>query len=131
MQTIDAESALSNASALVAEDYTVLLVREKYGYICPITEQSFFRELVFCIVLDEEEYGKFKARIGKDMEIGFICSQGASPGSFSAQPVKEVEFDKLYMQLEYVQSMANSERQDEAQRAHEGLLYEPHQGIQG
>jgi len=66
-QTIDAEHALSNITALVGDEYTVLVVREKYGYLCPITEQTFFRELVFCLILDEKEYDTFKQRVGKDV----------------------------------------------------------------
>jgi hypothetical protein len=37
LQAIDAEAAFSNVSALVSENYTVVIVREKYAHICPIT----------------------------------------------------------------------------------------------
>lgn len=102
LQTIDAESALSNISALVSEDYTVLLVRERYGYVCPITEQTFFRGLVFCLILSEADYDKFKERIGQDVKVGLVCKQGSTPGQFTGQPLEDVSYEKLYTQLEYV-----------------------------
>lgn len=129
LQTIDAEHALSNISGLISEDYTVMIVRQKYGYLCPITEQTFFRGLVFCLVLDENDYEKFKQRIGKDMEIGLVCSQGNTPGQFSGQPLDSINYEKLYMLLEFVMLFTSLECQDEAERDDEGLLQQPHQGI--
>ena len=106
-----------------------MIVRQKYGYLCPITEQTFFRGLVFCLVLDENDYEKFKQRIGKDMEIGLVCSQGNTPGQFSGQPLDSINYEKLYMLLEFVMLFTSLECQDEAERDDEGLLQQPHQGI--
>lgn len=79
-------------------------MREEYGHVCAITEQVFFRGVMYCLILKEEEYEGFRERVGgTEMKVGLYAEiNHKEEGKMVVHKIEDATFASAYRNLEYV-----------------------------
>lgn len=99
-RTMSSREALSNVSAYARQNYSAVIFREQYGHLCSISEQTFFRGILFCVILAESDYESFRSEVGSDVEYGVYLSLSEEGGDkMSVHKLRDAEFKNTYQTL--------------------------------
>ena len=100
MNVLGTEESVANIQYWVKKDFIVLVVPEKNGYLCAITEKPLFRDNTQCIVVGEESISEVEDKISfkiKDgLIVGLLMDNKIQMKTMKAANLPNVRYSSIY-----------------------------------